>query len=312
MPFNIALPGWVVTTAMLGLFALTLFLILFLRREFHSRRSSLGLQGAFSSAADKDRLEAIQNRTKYKPLQVFALGKTFFSYGLFVAASCCLLAISWEKTDAQSDLYQYADAGEILTLDLPPITPPAAPPPPPPQPPIIDEVEPEDLIEDPPPPPSQSFDDLVLNEPPPAPAPPAPPSEPAYLPPPPMPEEPDDPFIIVERMPLFPGCEQNIPYDEQKACAEAKLLTFVNGQIRYPSLALDIGQSGTAVIRFVIEKDGRVTEIELLRDPGAGLGEEAERVVTLMQTQDIRWIPGNQGGRPVRVQFNLPVRFRLQ
>ncbi|MEM8583618.1 MAG: energy transducer TonB [Bacteroidota bacterium] len=312
MLFNIALSGWVVTTAMLGLVICTFLIILFLRREFHNKRVARGLNGEFSLAAEQNRVQALQNRTKYQPLQVFALGKTFFSYGLFVAAICCLLAISWEKTDTQTGHYQYADAGEVLVLDLPPITPPPTPPPPPPQPPVIDEVEPEELIEDPPPPPSQSFDDLVLNEPPPAPDPTPPPSEPVFIPPPPRPQEPEEPFVIVERMPLFPGCETDMPYDDQKICAEGKLLQYINGQIRYPSIAQEIGQSGTAVVRFVIEKDGRVTQIELIRDPGAGLGEEAQRVVELMQSQDIRWIPGNQGGRPVRVQFNLPVRFRLE
>ncbi|MEM6395571.1 MAG: energy transducer TonB [Bacteroidota bacterium] len=322
MPLNIALPGWVVATAMLGLLILTIAIILFLRREFHTRRTApspserAGGEDKMSredcKPSIKERSEAIRNRTKYKHLQVFTLGRTFFSYGLFVAASCSLLAISWEQTNGQSTAYEYVDTGEIEITELPPVLPPPAPPPPPPAPPVIDEVEPEELLEDPPAPPSQSFDDLVLNEPPPAPEPTAPPAEVQYIPPPPMPEDDGEIMVFVERMPLFPGCDENAPYEEQRACAEGKLMAFLSREINYPAIALENGQSGTAVVRFVIEKDGSVTNAEVIRDPGARLGDEALRVVELMQSRNIKWVPGNQAGRPVRVQFNLPVKFRLE
>ena len=73
----------------------------------------------------------------------------------------------------------------------------------------------------------------------------------------------------------------------------------------------ELGVEGMVVISFIVEKDGSVSNIKILRDPGAETGTEAKRVVQLMQQQGIKWVPGYQRGRPVRVQYNLPVRFRL-
>ena len=66
------------------------------------------------------------------------------------------------------------------------------------------------------------------------------------------------------------------------------------------------------MITFVIEKDGSVTDARIVRDIGAQCGQEALRVVNLMNDQNIKWTPGKQRGRSVRVQFNLPVRFKLE
>jgi protein TonB len=90
------------------------------------------------------------------------------------------------------------------------------------------------------------------------------------------------------------------------------MLEFVYGNIRYPKPARRQGVEGICVVSFVVEKDGRLTNIRLRRDIGAGCGEEVLRVVQLMNEQDIRWIPGKQDGEVVRVEFNLPVQFRLE
>jgi protein TonB len=66
------------------------------------------------------------------------------------------------------------------------------------------------------------------------------------------------------------------------------------------------------VIQFVVEKDGKIADPRIVRDIGAGCGEEALRVVEMMNGMSERWTPGKQRGRPVRVQFTLPVRFRLE
>ena len=82
--------------------------------------------------------------------------------------------------------------------------------------------------------------------------------------------------------------------------------------IRYPSIARENGVQGTVVVTFVIEKDGRVSNARVVRDIGAQCGQEALRVVELMQDQNILWAPGKMYGSPVRVQFNLPVKFKLE
>lgn len=117
------------------------------------------------------------------------------------------------------------------------------------------------------------------------------------------------PVIFAEVMPRFPGCEENnMTIDERKACAEAALMSFIHSQLRYPEMAAQVGIEGTVVIRFVVEKDGRISQAEIARDIGGGCGQAALEVVRKMPA----WTPGRQQGRPVRVQFNLPVRFSLQ
>lgn len=125
--------------------------------------------------------------------------------------------------------------------------------------------------------------------------------------------EPDDvPFRVVEQMPRFPGCEDLAGTNVDKhACATQKLLEFIYKNIRYPVVARDNGIEGTVVVTFVVEKDGKLTDAVILRDIGGGCGTEALRVVNLMNEKGLKWTPGKQIGRPVRVQFNLPVKYRL-
>ncbi|MBI5916526.1 MAG: energy transducer TonB [Bacteroidetes bacterium] len=131
---------------------------------------------------------------------------------------------------------------------------------------------------------------------------------PASTPPVPPAESDEPPFVIVEEMPRFPGCEgRGLPKKEKYECATNAMLQFIYANIHYPQLARDNGIEGTVYVRFIVEKDGSITNPTILRDIGGGCGEEALRVVKKMPT----WLPGKQQGRPVRVQFNLPVKFSL-
>ncbi len=105
-------------------------------------------------------------------------------------------------------------------------------------------------------------------------------------------------------MPRFPGCE-DLPKAERNKCAEEKLNEFIYDNLRWPSP--DFCGEGMVVIQFTVEKDGKITDPKIVRDIGGGAGEEVLRVVRLMP----EWVPGKQRGRPVRVQFNLPVQFKL-
>jgi protein TonB len=102
-------------------------------------------------------------------------------------------------------------------------------------------------------------------------------------------------FTIVEQMPEFPG-------------GEAKMLEFIQKNVKYPAIAKDNGISGTVFLNFVINKDGQVTDIKILRGIGGGCDEEATRVVKAMPG----WKVGKQNGRPVNVSFNLPIKFTLR
>ncbi len=102
-------------------------------------------------------------------------------------------------------------------------------------------------------------------------------------------------FTVVESMPEFPG-------------GQASLFKFLQQNIDYPEIAKESGIQGRVFVTFVVETDGSVTDVRVLRGIGGGCDEEAVRVVKAMP----KWNPGKQRGKPVRVQFNLPVKFTLQ
>ena len=88
---------------------------------------------------------------------------------------------------------------------------------------------------------------------------------------------------------------------------EAARRRFLGENIKYPQMAKEIGIQGTVYVTFVVEPDGSITNIKITRGIGGGCDEEALRVTKLMP----RWIPGKQRGKPVRVQFNMPIKFTL-
>ncbi len=118
--------------------------------------------------------------------------------------------------------------------------------------------------------------------------------------PPPMEEEEEEVvekeiFTVVEQMPEFPG-------------GTAKMMKYLSENIEYPQMAREVGVQGTVFVTFVVEPDGSITNVRVLRGIGSGCDEEAIRVVKTMP----KWTPGKQRNKPVRVQFNLPVRFILE
>lgn len=104
-----------------------------------------------------------------------------------------------------------------------------------------------------------------------------------------------EPPIWVEEMPTFPG-------------GDAALLQYINENIIYPSEAQDINLQGRVVLRFVVNTDGSVDRIEVIKSIDPLLDNEAIRVVRTLP----RFKPGKQNGVPVRVWFTIPVFFKLQ
>jgi periplasmic protein TonB len=101
-------------------------------------------------------------------------------------------------------------------------------------------------------------------------------------------------FTFVEQMPEFPG-------------GDAALLQFLQKNIHYPPAARENNVEGTVYITFVVDQNGNISDIKVLRDIGGGCGDEAIRVVKAMPA----WKPGRQNGNNVKVQFNLPIKFQL-
>lgn len=114
---------------------------------------------------------------------------------------------------------------------------------------------------------------------------------------------------VAEEMPRFPGCE-DLTGDERKNCSNKNLLNFIYKEVQYPSAAKKDGIEGTVISQFVVSKDGQVYDLEILKDPGSGLGEEVLRVLKKMSA-DLIWVPGQHQGKAVNVAFTLPVKFKL-
>ena len=103
-------------------------------------------------------------------------------------------------------------------------------------------------------------------------------------------------FVVVESMPEFPGGQQ-------------AMMRYIAENIKYPVIAQENGIQGRVICQFVVEKDGKVSDIQVVRSSGeASLDKEAQRVIGSMP----KWKPGKQRGKPVRVKYTLPVNFRLQ
>ena len=119
-------------------------------------------------------------------------------------------------------------------------------------------------------------------------------------------------YTIVDEPARFPGCEQlDTTQAVLQQCAERSLLGFLYDNIRYPLEARQRGLEGTAVVRFVVERDGSLAQAVVLREPGGGTGAEVLRVLGALQPYGVRFRPGHLGGVPVRSYVTVPVRFRL-
>ena len=105
----------------------------------------------------------------------------------------------------------------------------------------------------------------------------------------------DKVFDVVEQMPSFPG-------------GNGKLSEFLSQNVRYPVVAVENGIEGRVIVRFIVERDGSVSNVEVAKGAEASLDKEAVRVVKMMP----KWNPGKQNGKAVRVNFNVPISFKLQ
>ncbi|MFT4758556.1 MAG: protein TonB [Paraglaciecola sp.] len=105
-------------------------------------------------------------------------------------------------------------------------------------------------------------------------------------------------------MPMFSACEDVENVNKRSECSNGKLLKFIEENLIYPC---ELDTSGMVVLRFVVEKDGTLTDIKVVRNIGYGCGEVALEMVEKMP----KWNPGTSCYVPVRNQYNLPVKFKL-
>ena len=108
----------------------------------------------------------------------------------------------------------------------------------------------------------------------------------------------------VDDMPLYPGTTT-------KAESDTKMLAFVYDNVKYPGVAREAKVEGMAVVSFVVERDGTLSNINVVRDPGENTGAEAYHIVRRMQEEAGAWTPGMEKGVAVRTQHHLPIKFAL-
>ena len=170
------------------------------------------------------------------------------------------------------------------------IKPPPPPPPPPPQAIIVVEddveVEVEDLIGE-----TETDEDEII-----------------YI----EEEDDDEIFMVVEEVPEFPCLDFTRTDSEGRAytkeyCGYEGLTRFFRNNVEYPAMAKEYNITGKVYVQFVIEKDGEVTNVKVIRGVEKSLDEEAVRVVSLMPN----WKPGMKRGKNVRVYFTVPINFNL-
>ncbi|MFP4470560.1 MAG: energy transducer TonB [Bacteroidales bacterium] len=208
----------------------------------------------------------------------------FLEIGLIVALAAVLLAFNYKSYDSGPSLdiqVQVDDTPEEII----PITQQEVKPPPPPPPKTVtviniveDDVEVEEDIDID----VEADQETIVED---------------FVPVVEEEEEVDEPeiFTVVENMPSFPG-------------GDVARIKFLQENIRYPQMARESGIQGTVYVTFVVEPDGTVSDIRVIRGIGGGCDEEAVRVIKEMP----KWNPGMQRGKPVRVQFNMPIKFTLQ
>jgi periplasmic protein TonB len=206
----------------------------------------------------------------------------YLQIGLVLALAVVLTAFEWKTYEKTKSILLGSAIVEIIEA-LPPVTTQPKPPPPP-----INIAEIMITIDELVDLPEVIIDVGVNTEKP----------EDIYIPPPLPDEQPvidDTPRLFAEVMPEFPG-------------GESAMRNFLRDHLRYPEPARSLGITGTVYISFVVERDGSITEIQILRGGDGGLSEEALRVARLMP----KWKPGIQAGYAVRVKFHMPITFVLQ
>jgi len=287
----------------LGIIGLAISILIFSLRNYFNQKLTTKIDQSWSS------------RTKYAAYDVFGYSSLFFRAGLICALVSSLLAFNYTQFNYMHEPPAFVPDNWVEPI-APPITYPE--PKPIPKPPVspkndqiievVDEitqptfVEVEVNVDEVIDPNAQVDNDAPI---------PSPLSSPPTLPEVSI-EVDDEPVIFAELLPhMCSSCDaKNISRQAKNDCAKKEMMTFVQKRLKYPSLAREIGVQGMCPVRFVVKSDGSISNIELLRDIGAGCGKEALRVVKMLQGQC--WQPGKQNGRSVSVQMVLPIRFQLQ
>ena len=214
-------------------------------------------------------------RNKSIGQDVFKYRGSVLTFSLAFVLAIIVLAMNFEITEKIETKDFVIEMDEDIEIEVPRTNEAPPPPPPPPPPPtVITEVTDILLEED-----DIEFVDQSIEENTAVFAEPVAITEkkeetvaPPPPPPPPEPEAEDEIFRVVEEMARFPGCEDSgLSKDEKKACSDKALLKFIYDNVRYPDIARENSIEGVVIVSFVVEKNGTVSQTEVLRSPNEGL-----------------------------------------
>jgi|TARA_B110000438_G_scaffold303623_1_gene366044 periplasmic protein TonB len=198
----------------------------------------------------------------------------FFQIGLTITLIVVLIAFEWKSYDKSN--YNLGDLNlddmeeEIIPITRQEVKPP---PPPPPPPEIIEivedevEIEKELEIEE-----TETDEDEIVE----------------------VEEDDEEFFMVVENMPEFPG-------------GDLGLMKFIQKNVKYPAIAKEYNITGKVYVSFIVDKQGKVTNVKIVRGVDKNLDAEALRVVSMLP----KYKPGKQRGKSVRVMFTIPINFTL-
>ncbi|MCQ2348584.1 MAG: energy transducer TonB [Paludibacteraceae bacterium] len=208
---------------------------------------------------------------------------TYVLLGFVFVLSVCYVALEW--TEKEVTKYEVADTEFAFEeeIDIQQTSQDITPPPPPP---AVQEVEVLNVVED-----DVETEEININT-------EDDKTEVVIQAPVEVQEEEEEDnvvFVIVENNPEFPGGTQ-------------AMMKYLSENIKYPVIAQENGIQGRVICQFVVNKDGSIVDINVVRSVDPSLDKEAIRVIKSMP----KWKPGKQRGKPVRVKFTLPVVFRLQ
>lgn len=210
---------------------------------------------------------------------------TYLLMGFVFVLSVCFVALEW--TEKEVTKYEIQDNDFLIEdeIEIQQTSQDVTPPPPPPP---VQEVEVLNVVED-----EKEVERVEINT--------EETKEEVIIAPPveEVKEEEEEEqviFVVVETMPEFPG-------------GQAALFKYLSENVKYPVIAQENGIQGRVICQFVVNKDGSIVDVEVVRSGGdASLDKEAVRVIKSMP----KWNPGKQRGKAVRVKYTVPVNFKLQ
>ena len=116
---------------------------------------------------------------------------------------------------------------------------------------------------------------------------------------------------VVEDMPSFPGCDTLKTNNERKQCTEQQLLKFIYRNAKYPMLYRENSIFGLVVVSFIVNTDGKIEDVKIIKDIGGLWANEIKRVLLMMNDLAEPWTAGTQRGKKVKVKYNFPIRIQL-